>query len=224
MKDKLLVPPEPVKAPVTGKPRREFKWGKLDESWREAFIKPLKDAIDVYTDNQAVEAVPMGMMVPPDSILPSRLVLTNKSEAKEIAKAKLKARWVLAGHLDKEAGKYATEAPASEILVLLLSDKNIWTRSILAPAPDDEAAEPEDRDHAWSWSTDASYMSYWSGGWQSYEYGSSYGNWDSWRYQPHGGAWSACDWHRESDMAREEEMPELLPDYVQGWPGTLGNS
>ena len=131
MKDKLLVPPEPVKAPVTGKPRREFKWGKLDESWREAFIKPLKDAIDVYTDNQAVEAVPMGMMVPPDSILPSRLVLTNKSEAKEIAKAKLKARWVLAGHLDKEAGKYATEAPASEILVLLLSDKNIWTRSIL---------------------------------------------------------------------------------------------
>ena len=60
-------------------------------------------------------------------------------------------------------------------------------------------------------------MSYWSGGWQSYEYGSSYGNWDSWRYQPHGGAWSACDWHRESDMAREEEMPELLPVYVQGW-------
>eukprot|EP00439_Symbiodinium_sp_Y106_P018182 s4280_g2.t1 len=60
-------------------------------------------------------------------------------------------------------------------------------------------------------------MSYWSGGWQSYEYGSSYGNWDSWRYQPHGGAWSAYDWHRESDMAREEEMPELLPDYVQGW-------
>ena len=85
-----------------------------------------------------------------------------------------------------------------------------------APAPD-EAAEPEDRDHAWSWSTDANYMSYWSGGWQSYEYGSSYGNWDSWRYQPHGGAWSAYDWHRESDMAREEEMPELLPDYVQGW-------
>ncbi|CAE7425559.1 psaC, partial [Symbiodinium necroappetens] len=49
------------------------------------------DAIDVYIDNQAVEPVPMEQM------------------EQELEKARLKARWVLAGHLDKEAGKYATE-------------------------------------------------------------------------------------------------------------------
>ncbi|CAE7373456.1 RE1 [Symbiodinium sp. CCMP2592] len=105
-----------VQAPITGKPRLEFKWNKLDDSWRRAFVQPLKDALDVYIDNCAVEGVPMGQMVSPDHILPSRFVLTNKNEEKSVEKAKLKARWVLAGHLDKEAGRYATEAPTASLV------------------------------------------------------------------------------------------------------------
>ena len=86
-------PQKEMEQPVTGKPRLEYKWNKLEPAWKEAFIKPLKEAIDVYIDNQAVEPVPMGQMVPPDNILPSRFVLTNKSEEPFLEKARLKARW-----------------------------------------------------------------------------------------------------------------------------------
>ncbi|CAE7809264.1 unnamed protein product [Symbiodinium microadriaticum] len=124
-------PQKEMEQPVTGKPRLEYKWNKLEPAWKEAFIKPLKEAIDVYIDNQAVEPVPMGQMVPPDNILPSRFVLTNKSEEQVLEKARLKARWVLEGHLDKEAGKYATEAPTASLvahnIVCFISAQCGWT-------------------------------------------------------------------------------------------------
>ncbi|CAE7216981.1 psaC [Symbiodinium sp. CCMP2592] len=101
--DELFVPPTIENdLPVTGKPRLEFKWHKLDMKWKEAFVAPLKKAVDVYVDNKAVEAVEEGQMIPPEKILPSRFVLTNKSDDPDLANANLRARWVLAGHLDKE--------------------------------------------------------------------------------------------------------------------------
>ena len=117
-------------APVTGKPRLEFKWHKLDGRWKQAFIAPLKKAVDVYIDNQAIEAVELGRMIPPEKILPSRFVLTNKNDEETIEKANLRARWVLAGHLDKEAGQWATEAPTASLIshniVCFLSAQYKW--------------------------------------------------------------------------------------------------
>ncbi|CAE7756515.1 RE2 [Symbiodinium sp. CCMP2456] len=123
-------PQTTVEEPVTGKPRQEFKWNGLDGDWRKAFLAPLKKAIDVYADNDAIEPVPLGKPVPPEKILPSRFVLTNKSDDPELEKANLRARWVLAGHLDKEAGQYATEAPTASLvghnLVCFVSAQMGW--------------------------------------------------------------------------------------------------
>ena len=106
----------PIDMPVTGKPRLEFRWKSLSKEWQDAFVEPLKKAIDVYVDNEALEPVPLGKPVDPQKILPSRFVLTNKSDLKGLEEATLKARWVLAGHLDKEAGQYATEAPTASLV------------------------------------------------------------------------------------------------------------
>ena len=94
-----------MEAPVTGKPRLEYRWKALDQEWKDSFVGPLKKALDVYVDNEALEAVPEGLPIPPEKILPSRFVLTNKSDKPGLQDAILKARWVLAGHLDKEARK-----------------------------------------------------------------------------------------------------------------------
>ena len=125
-----VIPEQVIEEPLTGKPRQEFKWNALGPEWKEAFILPLKKAIDVYADNDAIEPVPLGMPVPPEKTLPSRFVLTNKNDDPDLAKANLKARWVLAGHLDKEAGKYATEAPTASLvghnLVCFVSAQMGW--------------------------------------------------------------------------------------------------
>ncbi|CAE7261787.1 RE1 [Symbiodinium necroappetens] len=122
--------PETQEMPMTGKPRLEYKWYKLEGKWQRAFVDPLKKAIDVYVDNDAVDPVEIGQMVPPEKILPSRFVLTNKSDKTELDEAVLKARWVLAGHLDKEAGKWATEAPTASLvahnLVCFISAQLKW--------------------------------------------------------------------------------------------------
>ena len=49
----------------------------------------------------------------PSRILNSRFVLTNKGE---LPKAKLKARWVLGGRRDPDAGLYDTASPTASIL------------------------------------------------------------------------------------------------------------
>ncbi|CAE7202150.1 RE2, partial [Symbiodinium necroappetens] len=119
-----------IDMPVTGKPRLEYKWGALSDEWKRAFVEPLKKAVDVYVDNDALEPVPLGPPVPPEKILPSRFVLTNKSDKESLEEACLKARWVLAGHLDKEAGQHATEAPTASLvahnIVCFLSAQMRW--------------------------------------------------------------------------------------------------
>ena len=112
----MSTPLNQVEPPVTGKPRLEYKWNKLTPAWQASFLDPLKKAIDVYVDNDALEPVLLGMPIPPDKILPSRFVLTNKSDKESLEEAVLKARWVLAGHLDKEAGQWATEAPTASLV------------------------------------------------------------------------------------------------------------
>ncbi|CAE7341218.1 RE2, partial [Symbiodinium sp. KB8] len=110
--------------------RLEYKWGALSEEWKRAFLEPLKKAVDVYVDNDALEPVPLGPPVPPEKVLPSRFVLTNKSDKESLEEACLKARWVLAGHLDKEAGQHATEAPTASLvahnIVCFLSAQMRW--------------------------------------------------------------------------------------------------
>ena len=107
--------PRPTEDLVTGKPRLELRWKDLDDDWRSAFENPIKKAVDVYVDNHALQPVPQGKLVPPMKVLPSRFVLTNKGKD-ILEEAELKARWVLAGHLDKEAGQYATEAPTANLI------------------------------------------------------------------------------------------------------------
>ena len=122
-------PPEDILEPVTGKPRLEFRWKDLEDDWKSAFIEPLKKAVDVYVDHDALEPVPLGLPIPPEKILPSRFVLTNKGKDL-LEDAILKARWVLAGHLDKEAGKHATEAPTASLvahnLICFISAQMGW--------------------------------------------------------------------------------------------------
>ncbi|CAE7682647.1 RE2 [Symbiodinium necroappetens] len=96
--------------------RLEFRWKSLSPEWQQAFVDPLKKAIDVYIDNGALDSVPLGKPIDPQKILPSRFVLTNESDLGGLEHATLKARWVLAGHLDKEAGQYATEAPTASLV------------------------------------------------------------------------------------------------------------
>lgn len=56
-------------------------------------------------------------------ILPSRFVLVNKSDPRnvhpsdaQLEGAKLKARWIIAGHRDQRAGEFETEAPTASLL------------------------------------------------------------------------------------------------------------
>ncbi|CAE7326527.1 psaC [Symbiodinium sp. CCMP2456] len=105
-------PSSEVTKPVTGKPRLEYKWTQLSEDWKQAFIDPLRKAIDAYVDHDALEPVPLG------------------SRAETLEEAVLKARWVLAGHRDKEAGMHATEAPTASLvshnLICFVSAQKKW--------------------------------------------------------------------------------------------------
>lgn len=100
---------------VTGKDRVEYTWSKLDAAWKEAFIEPIVDGFKVYFDHQALQGVPEGQWVEPRRILPSRMVLTNKG-GKDLASAKLKARWVFGGHRDPDAGQYPTSSPTVSLV------------------------------------------------------------------------------------------------------------
>eukprot|EP00434_Breviolum_minutum_P038103 symbB.v1.2.033789.t1/scaffold4247.1/size72962/1 len=100
---------------VTGKARLEYQWKKLEEEWKQAFKQPLLKGVKVYFDHDAVEGVPKDKMIDPRKVLGSRFVLTNKGGA-TLEEAELKARWILGGHLDPEAGKYPTLAPTASNL------------------------------------------------------------------------------------------------------------
>ena len=69
----------------------------------------------VYFDHDAIQGVSKDAVVDPRKILSSRFVLTNKG-GETLAEAELKARWILGGHRDVEAGKFPTLAPTASIL------------------------------------------------------------------------------------------------------------
>ena len=100
---------------VTGKLRVEYQWRQLDENWRKAYEQPLIKAVQVYFDHDAITGVAKDAIVDPRKILSSRFVLTNKG-GEVLAEAELKARWILGGHRDAEAGKYPTLAPTASLL------------------------------------------------------------------------------------------------------------
>ncbi|CAE7743820.1 unnamed protein product [Symbiodinium sp. CCMP2456] len=100
---------------VTGKARVEYKWSGLDEQWRQAYVGPLKKALQVYLDHAGIKGVPKGTVVDPSRILSSRFVLTNKGGS-ELSEALLKARWIIGGHRDPDAGLYDTSSPTASTL------------------------------------------------------------------------------------------------------------
>ena len=95
--------------------RVEYQWKNLSPQWKEAYGKPLIKAVQVYFDHDAVEGVNKDTVIDPRKILSSRFVLTNKG-GDTLAEAELKARWILGGHRDSEAGRFPTLAPTASIL------------------------------------------------------------------------------------------------------------
>ena len=100
---------------ITGKERLEYTWHKLDKQWQSAFVPAIAKAFQVHLDHKAIRGVPMGKVVDPKRILPSRMVLTNKGKP-ELADAELKARWVFGGHRDPDAGAYQTSSPTVSVV------------------------------------------------------------------------------------------------------------
>ena len=107
----------------TGKMRLELKWAALSPAWQKAFEEPIKEAIKVYFQYDAVAPVMEGEDLTSANVMPSRFVLVNKTDPKncnpeddKIEGSRLKARWVVAGHRDAEAGLWETEAPTASLL------------------------------------------------------------------------------------------------------------
>ena len=119
---------EPLQAedapkPETGKLRLELKWMDLSANWQQAFEEPIIEAIKIYFKHEAIAPVTEDEIVDVTEILPSRFVLVNKSDPRnvhpndeQLKDAKLKARWIIAGHRDQRAGDFETEAPTASLL------------------------------------------------------------------------------------------------------------
>lgn len=119
---------EPLQAedapkPETGKLRLELKWMDLSPNWQQAFEEPIIEAIEIYFKHEAIAPVTENETVDVTEILPSRFVLVNKSDPRnghpndeQLKDAKLKARWIIAGHRDQRAGDFETEAPTASLL------------------------------------------------------------------------------------------------------------
>ena len=112
-----------VRKPDTGKLRLELKWNDLTPAWQRSFEEPIVEAIDVYFRHDALAPVMPEDFVDASEVLPSRFVLVNKSDPKnprptddDLENAKLKARWVIAGHKDQKAGDFETESPTASLL------------------------------------------------------------------------------------------------------------
>ena len=119
------LPEEPVDTtlPATGKVRLELQWSNLSPVWQKAFEQPIKDALDIYFKHDALAPVMPNEVVDASEILPSRFVLVNKTDPRnqhptdaDLPDAKLKARLVIAGHMDQRAGDFETEAPTASLL------------------------------------------------------------------------------------------------------------
>ena len=91
-----------VTRPETGKVRLELKWNDLTTRWQEAFEEPILDALRIYFEHDALTPVMEDDVVDSIEVLPSRFVLVNKSDPRnlhpsddQLEGAKLKARWSL---------------------------------------------------------------------------------------------------------------------------------
>eukprot|EP00435_Cladocopium_sp_Y103_P046235 s919_g13.t1 len=109
--------------PETGKVRLELKWSDLSPAWQKAFEQPILDALEVYFRHDALSPVMEDDVVSREEVLPSRFVLVNKSDPRNIHPsdealegALLKARLVIAGHRDVRAGDFETESPTASLL------------------------------------------------------------------------------------------------------------
>ena len=107
----------------TGKLRLELKWSDLSTLWQKAFEEPILEAIKIYFTHDAIRPVTEDEVVDRTEILPSRFVLVNKSDPRnvhpsddQLKEAKLKACWIIAGHRDQRAGEYETESPTASLL------------------------------------------------------------------------------------------------------------
>ena len=107
----------------TGKLRLEMKWNDLSPLWQKAFEQPILDAIQIYFTHDAIRPVAQDEVISRSEILPSRFVLVNKADPRnvhptdeQLEDAKLKARWIIAGHRDQRAGEYETESPTASLL------------------------------------------------------------------------------------------------------------
>ena len=112
-----------AKKPDTGKVRLELRWNDLTPAWQRSFEEPITEAIDAYFRHDALAPVMEEDSVDPSEVLPSRFVLVNKTDPKnprpsddDLESAKLKARWVIAGHKDQKAGDFETESPTASLL------------------------------------------------------------------------------------------------------------
>lgn len=114
---------EDVDKPETGKLRLELKWSDLTPRWQAAFEEPILEAIRIYFTHDAIRPVSYEEVIDKSEILPSRFVLVNKADPRnvhptddQLPDAKLKARWIIAGHRDQRAGEYETESPTASLL------------------------------------------------------------------------------------------------------------
>jgi len=124
----LLDAPEPeqfedVLKPETGKVRLELKWTDLSDAWQKAFEQPILEALEVYFQHDALAPVMEDESIAAEELLPSRFVLVNKSDPRNIHPtdealqgAVLKARLVIAGHRDQRAGDFETQSPTASLL------------------------------------------------------------------------------------------------------------
>ena len=108
----------------TGKVRLELRWQGLSEAWKKAFQDPIKEALDVYFKYDAVAPVMQTDDIKGANIMPSRFVLVNKTDPRncspsdeQLEGSRLKARWVVAGHRDAEAGLHVGNRSTNGVFV-----------------------------------------------------------------------------------------------------------
>lgn len=81
------------------------------------------EALRIYFHHDALQPVTPDEVVEASETLPSRFVLVNKTDPRnvhptdaDLRNAKLKARLVIASHKDQKAGEFETEAPTASVL------------------------------------------------------------------------------------------------------------
>ena len=86
-------------------------------------------SIAIHFEHDAVVGVPVNEVVPPDRIVPAKILLIDKSDEPSVFAPK--ARLCVGGHRDPDGGKYETTAPTAQAvahrLLLQLAVLQGWT-------------------------------------------------------------------------------------------------